>query len=201
MLTGDLRVFGGNANMAPPCRVVLFAEILLLGDHHAAIANSQIQRRINLRVVEFQQHVLPGNTELGRAKGDKRRDVERPDPQYRQIGNIGREFQLALVLVLKRCFGLYPGPAEHRQKFLQNSPLGHRDAQGFIRRRHQNLLLAVKPGSARRTFIEIVFRPPQGRPRFAKIFRVAKNTLNVQADRRATGKNEVYILVRCLEGQ
>ena len=76
MAAGDVGIFGGDADMAPARRVVAAGEIGRLRDGETAAADTEIERRIDLGIVELHQHVVAGDAELRGAEGDEGGDVE-----------------------------------------------------------------------------------------------------------------------------
>ena len=61
------------------------------GDRHAALGDAQVQRRVNLGIVELHQHVGTANADLCRAERDEGRHVERPHPDQVDVGPVGGE--------------------------------------------------------------------------------------------------------------
>ena len=75
----DLGIFGGDAHMAPAPRIVAARHLGRLGDREPALADAEIDRRVDLRIVELHQHVGAGDAEMRRAEGHEGRDVEAAD--------------------------------------------------------------------------------------------------------------------------
>src|SRR6516162_3763720 len=75
----------------------IFPRNPVCGGRHRDMATPdiEIERRVNFRVVEFHQHVVAGDAELGGAEGDKGGDVEAPHPNQIESGLTGRKTQLA----------------------------------------------------------------------------------------------------------
>ena len=61
------------------------------GHGHTAMPDIEIERRVDLGIIELHQHVVAGDPELGGAEGDEGRDIEaaHPDQVERRVG--GRE--------------------------------------------------------------------------------------------------------------
>ncbi len=124
-----VRIFGRDADVAPRPRVVGRRLRGGFGDRDPAASDAEIDRRVDLRKVELHQHVVAGDAELRAAEGDEGGDVERADADQRHAGQVGRELQRAAVFVAKRLFGNDSGARQHRQRLLQDPPLGQRDDQ------------------------------------------------------------------------
>ena len=73
---GDLRVLGRDADMAPAARIVAADHLGGLGDRQPAVADLEVERRVELGIVELHQHVVADDAELRRAERDEGRDVE-----------------------------------------------------------------------------------------------------------------------------
>src|SRR5580658_4499795 len=72
----DLRVLGGDAQLAPARRVVA-AEILgRRRDDETAMPDLQVERRVDLGVFELHQHIVAGHADMRRPESDEGRDVE-----------------------------------------------------------------------------------------------------------------------------
>src|SRR5579875_977840 len=54
---GDLRIFGGDADMAPAARIVPLDHFRGLGDGEMALADPEVEGRVDFGVVELHQHV------------------------------------------------------------------------------------------------------------------------------------------------
>ena len=76
MAAGDLGIFGGDAHMAPARGIVAAGILLGRRDDEAAVPDLEIERRVDLGIVELHQHVVAGDAEMRRAEGDEGRDVE-----------------------------------------------------------------------------------------------------------------------------
>ena len=106
----DLGIFGGDADVAPAPRIVAARHLDRLGDREPAIADAEIERRVDLRIVELHQHVVAGDAEMRRAEGDEGRDVEAAHADDVEVGMVGREAQLARRRDRRR-----PAPARCRR--------------------------------------------------------------------------------------
>ncbi len=79
MAAGDFRVFGRHPDMAPAARVFLAGLVLRRCDRHSAMPDIEVERRVDLGIIEFHQHVIAGDAELRRAERDKAGDIEAAD--------------------------------------------------------------------------------------------------------------------------
>src|SRR5437763_7356454 len=64
-------------------------------DGEAAMPDIEVERRVNLRIVEFHQHVIAGDAELCGAEGDKSGGIEAAHADQIETGLAGSEAQLA----------------------------------------------------------------------------------------------------------
>ncbi len=131
MRFGDVRIFGGDADMAPAARIVLRGHCGGLGDRQAAMADAEIDRGIKLRIIEFRQHVRPDDAKLRGTVCDEGGDVERADADQVDAGIVGREAQGARILVAKGGFGNDSGAFEQRNSLGEDAALGHGDDDGI----------------------------------------------------------------------
>ena len=65
------------------------------GGHELAARNAQIQRLVEVGAAMFNEHVLAGNTDIGRAVCHERGHVRGADHQQTQAGPVGFKDQLA----------------------------------------------------------------------------------------------------------
>ena len=61
-----LGVLGGDAHMAPASRVVVARHLDRLGHGQAALADAEIDRRVDLGIVELHQHIGAADADAGR---------------------------------------------------------------------------------------------------------------------------------------
>src|SRR5215472_5765367 len=99
MPAGDLRIFGGDAHPAPARRSLLLRDLLRGRYHEPTVADLEIERRIDLRVLELHQDVVAGDAQMRGAEGDEGRDVEIAHAHDVEPGMVGLEAQLARILV------------------------------------------------------------------------------------------------------
>src|SRR5260370_31176844 len=76
MPAGNFRVLCRDAHMARSSNVGLPERVRRHRDGEPAMADLEIERRVNLRIVELHQHVIAGDGELGGAGGDKSVGIE-----------------------------------------------------------------------------------------------------------------------------
>ena len=87
MAARDLRILGGDAHMAPAPGIVVPDILLGRGDDHAADADVEVERHVDLGIVEFHQHVVAGDAEMRRAEGDEGRDIEIAHADHVEVGH------------------------------------------------------------------------------------------------------------------
>src|SRR5580658_7585807 len=102
----DLRVLCCYPDMARLTAVLARDPVDRRGHGNVAVSDLKIERRVDLRIVEFHQHVVTGDAELSRAEGDKSRDIETPQADQIEIGLAGREAQPARRGVFEGRLGL-----------------------------------------------------------------------------------------------
>ena len=73
----------------------------------------------------------PDDAELRRAMRDEGCNIERPHPDQRNVGPVGREPQRPAAFIGKGRLGLNPGSPQQRQGFLKDASLGNGDDDGF----------------------------------------------------------------------
>ncbi len=71
MAAGDVGIFGGHADARPGGRVVAAGGGRGLGDGDAAGADAEVERGVDLGIVEFHQHVGTGDADLTGTEGDE----------------------------------------------------------------------------------------------------------------------------------
>src|SRR5262249_20804185 len=64
----DFRIFGRGADAAPALGIVLPYELLGRGDREAAAADAEVERGIDLGILELHQHVVAGDAQMRRAE-------------------------------------------------------------------------------------------------------------------------------------
>ncbi len=129
----DLRVLCGDAHVAPAAGIVAFHQGAGLGHGQAAVADLQVDRGIELRVVELHDHVVAGHAQVGRAKGHEGRHVEAPDPDNLQVSVVGGEAELARLLVVEAGFGHNPAARQERRQLGQNAAFGQGQHERIVR--------------------------------------------------------------------
>ncbi len=92
-----LGILGGDAHVAPAPRIVAARHLDGLGDGQPTLADAEVDRRVDLRIVEFHQHVGAGDAEMRRAEGYEGRHVEGAHADDVEIVVIGREAELPRV--------------------------------------------------------------------------------------------------------
>src|SRR3546814_20850527 len=82
-------LLGGDADVAPTAGSVALGEAPRRRHRKAAVADLEIDRGVELRIVELHQHVVAGNPNMGGADGDEHGDVEdehQDDIDPREVG-------------------------------------------------------------------------------------------------------------------
>jgi hypothetical protein len=102
------------------------------GDRYPALADAQIERRVNLGVVKLHQHVGAANADLGGPERDEGRDVERPHAHHVQHRVVGFEAQPAAVVVLIVGRRDDAGARQQRSAFRQDAALWQGEDQRLV---------------------------------------------------------------------
>ena len=93
------------------------------------LADAEIERGVDFRVVELHQHIGAADAELRRAERDEGGDVERPDAHHVERRIVGGKAQPAAVLVgVVGCRG-DAGARQELAAFRQDPSLGQRQDQ------------------------------------------------------------------------
>src|SRR5471030_1022253 len=90
-----LGILGGDTHMTPAARIVLARHLDRLGYGQAALADAEIDRRVDLGIVELHQHVVARDAEVRGAKGHESSNVERAHADDVEVGMVGGEAQQA----------------------------------------------------------------------------------------------------------
>ena len=122
--TRDVGIFGGDDDMAPAPRIVLPQRVDRGCDRDAALADAEIERRVDLVVVEFHQDIVAGDPDMGGSERDIGRDVEGARAHDVHTGVAGHEAQLAGGRIREGRFGHDPGAREQRQNLRQDAAIG-----------------------------------------------------------------------------
>ena len=110
------------------------------GDRDVAMPDIQIERRVDLGIVEFHQYVVAGDAELGRAEGDKGRDIEAAHADQIEAGVAGRKAQPARCRVVEGGLRLDAYPAQQRHHLGENPAVGQRQDQAIFAARRRQLI-------------------------------------------------------------
>ena len=127
MAAGEVGIFGRDAQMARSARP--FGRALRFGDGEVAVADIEIDRRVELGIIEFLDHVRPDDADLRRAMGDEGGDVEGAHADQPHIVAARAEGQRAVGLVVERVVGHHARARHHRQGLVEDPPLGHGEGQ------------------------------------------------------------------------
>ena len=139
MFAGDVGVFAGDADARLRGEVGAAGAVARFGDRDAAMADVEIERGVNLRVVELHQHVAAADAELGGAEGNEGGDIEGADPDHVQFRMISRKAQAPAALIGVVGGRNDAGGGQQRAAFVQNSSFG----QGQHDRHGRGLNMAI----------------------------------------------------------
>src|SRR5207248_2494254 len=106
-------------------------------DGEAAMPDIEVERRVNLRIVELHQHIIAGDAELCGPERDKSGGIEAAHTDQIETGLAGREAELARSGVVEGRLRFDADLAQQRHDLAENSPIrqGHDQgtAQGIAR--------------------------------------------------------------------
>src|SRR5207302_5519469 len=92
-------------------------------DGEAAMPDIEVERRVNLRIVEFHQHVIAGDAELCGSEGDKSGGIEAAHADQIETGLGGSEAQLARSGVVEGRLWINCDQAAERHHLGEDPPL------------------------------------------------------------------------------
>gem|GEM_PF-4179547 len=127
MTPRDGRIFGRNTQMRTGCGLVMIAVLTghpdRAGDGNAASANSKIERRIDVGIVEFHQHIGTANADLRATMRYKSRDIERAYAHHIDLGVERWKTQTACPFTNGAAILKKPCAFQHGAQRLEDTPL------------------------------------------------------------------------------
>src|SRR5215469_4074101 len=102
MAAGHLRVFCCDADMARPFDILSRWRIPRRRDREAAMTDIEVERSVNLRIVELHQHIIAGNAELRGAESNKGGGVKAAHPDQVEPGFTRLEAKLPRGCIVER---------------------------------------------------------------------------------------------------
>src|SRR5262245_22242504 len=84
----NLEILGGDAHMAPAPGIVAVGHLRRPRHREPALADAEVDRRVDLGVVELHQHIIARDAEMGRAEGHEGRHVEGAHADDVEIGMV-----------------------------------------------------------------------------------------------------------------
>ncbi len=91
---GNFRILRSDAHVARSSDVGLPERVHCCRDGEAAMPDIEVERRIDLRIIEFHQHVIAGDAELRGAEGNEGGGIEAAHADQIETGFAGRKTQL-----------------------------------------------------------------------------------------------------------
>lgn len=88
------------------------------------MTDAEVDRRVQLRIVELVDDVRTHNTELRRTVRDEGRDIEGADADQRDVRLVCREHERAALLVEEVGGRLDAHTGEQRQRLVEDASLG-----------------------------------------------------------------------------
>ena len=95
------------------------------------MTNIEIEWRVNLRIIEFHQHIIACDAELGGAKRDETGDIETAHADQIETGIGGSKAQFARFRIGKGRFGLDADALQQRHYLFKDAPIRQRHDQRF----------------------------------------------------------------------
>ena len=187
MAPGDLGVFGRDADMAPARRIVGLGERGGLRHREPAAADLQIDRGVDLGIVEFHQHVAADDAQRRGAEGDEGGDIEAAHPDDLDLRPAGAEAELAALGIVEGGLGADAGARQERHHLRQDPTLGQGQDQRRRGRPWRPRPAARTPGVHGEAAGGLAFgmlRAPDRGPGLAQILQMAGEPLDLQADLR-----------------
>ena len=103
-------------------------------DPQAAGADAEVERGVDLRIVEFHQHVVARHAEMGGAEGDEGRHVEGAHADDAEVRHIGGEAKKPALVVVEGRLRMDAGMGQQRAQLLQDAALGQGQHQLVVNR-------------------------------------------------------------------
>jgi hypothetical protein len=107
------------------------------------MADAQVNGRIEVRIVELEQHILARHTKLRGAKGNESRYIKGPHTDQLDMRMVGGEGERAAILIVKGRFRLNANPRQQRAQFFQYPAFRHGNGQVLG---HRGWCLAASAG-------------------------------------------------------
>ena len=89
----------------------------------------EIDRRVEVRIIELLDHVRTDNAQLRSAMGDEGRDIEGAHADQAHVLARGRKAERAVALVVEPVLGHDAGTRHHRQRLVEDAALGNSEGQ------------------------------------------------------------------------
>ena len=93
------------------------------------MADIQIQRRIQIGIIKFHQHVTACNARLRATKSHKCRDIETAHADEFDERILTGKGKLTRVFIEKRALRINARARKQRLQFLENTAFGHGDGE------------------------------------------------------------------------
>jgi hypothetical protein len=105
-------------------RIVLAGQFGRFGDGQTALADAQIERRVDFRIVELDDHVVADDAQMRRPEGHQRCDVERAPADDIETGIVRAESQQPCAGVVELRLRPDPGLAQERHRLVEDASVG-----------------------------------------------------------------------------
>src|SRR5215469_7684618 len=89
----------------------------------------EVEQRIDFRIIEFHQHIIARDAELGGTEGDKGGSIEAAHPDQVEVGVARSKSQLARGGVVEGRLGFDADTAQQRHHLVEDPPVGQRHDQ------------------------------------------------------------------------
>ena len=97
-----------------------------------AVPDIKVERRVNLGIVEFHQHIIAGNAELGSAEGDEGGDVKAAHSYQIKSRSARGKAEFARVRVVKGGLRRDAETTQQRHHLVEDPTVGQRKDQYIL---------------------------------------------------------------------
>src|SRR6516162_9137674 len=125
----NFRVFGSHPEVADPADILVGHPVRCRRDREMAVADIKVERRVDLGVIELHQHVVPPDTELGGAEGNKGGRIAAAYADQVEVRLAGRKTKLTRTGIVKGGLWRDANMAQERHYLAQNSAIWERQDQ------------------------------------------------------------------------
>ena len=130
MAAGQVGIFRRDAQVA--CAIDAFRTLARLGNGQVAVPDVEIDRSIEVRIVEFLDHVGSHDPHLRCAMRDEGCHIEGTHADQVHVVARGGKGQRAVGLVVEARLGHHAGACHHGQRLVEDAALGNGEGQAIV---------------------------------------------------------------------